>query len=131
MNQKVYTSIFYGIIALALFGLIAELINDPAKLLQRILFIGLILLVLYFIYRVFTSSSSQRSQQDSYRKAAKQTVKKYNMQKSSSIKKSFNKSKPTSRKSTSSPLLKKRNKDSSHLTVIEGEKGKKKDRASY
>jgi len=131
VNQKVYTSIFYGMIALALFGLIAELINDPAKLLQRILFIGLILLVLYFIYRVFTSSSSQRSQQDSYRKAAKQTVKKYNTQKTSSVKKSFNKSKPTSRKSTSSPLLRKRNKDSSHLTVIEGEKGKKKDRASY
>ncbi|MET3195848.1 SA1362 family protein [Gottfriedia sp. OAE603] len=131
MNQKVYTSIFYGMIALALFGLIAELINDPAKLLQRILFIGLILLVLYFIYRVFTSSNSQRSQQDSYRKAAKQTVKKYNTQKNSSVKKSFNKSKPTSRKSTSSPLLRKRNKDSSHLTVIEGEKGKKKDRASY
>lgn len=131
MNQKVYTSIFYGMIALALFGLIAELINDPAKLLQRILFIGLILLVLYFIYRVFTSSSSQRSQHDSYRKAAKQTVKKYNTQKTSSVKKSFNKSKPTSRKSTSSPLLRKRSKDSSHLTVIEGEKGKKKDRASY
>ncbi|GGI11290.1 SA1362 family protein [Gottfriedia solisilvae] len=131
MNQKVYTSIFYGMIALALFGLIAELINNPAKLLQRILFIGLILLVLYFIYRVFTSSNSQRSQQDSYRKAAKQTVKKYNTQKTSSVKKSFNKSKPTSRKSTSSPLLRKRNKDSSHLTVIEGEKGKKKDRASY
>ncbi|MEH6936283.1 SA1362 family protein [Bacillus sp. JJ664] len=131
MNQKVYTSIFYGMIALALFGLIAELINDPAKLLQRILFIGLILLVLYFIYRVFTSSNSQRSQQDSYRKAAKQTVKKYNTQKTSSVKKSLNKSKPTSRKSTSSPLLRKRTKDSSHLTVIEGEKGKKKDRASY
>lgn len=131
MNQKVYTSIFYGMIALALFGLIAELINNPAKLLQRILFIGLILLVLYFIYRVFTSSSSQRSQQDSYRKAAKQTVKKYNTQKTSSVKKSLNKSKPTSRKSTSSSLLRKRNKDSSHLTVIEGEKGKKKDRASY
>jgi len=131
VNQKVYTSIFYGMIALALFGLIAELINNPAKLLQRILFIGLILLVLYFIYRVFTSSNSQRSQQDSYRKAAKQTVKKYNTQKTSSVKKSFNKSKPTSRKSTSSPLLRKRNKDSSHLTVIEGEKGKKKDRASY
>ncbi|PEJ56987.1 MULTISPECIES: SA1362 family protein [unclassified Bacillus (in: firmicutes)] len=131
MNQKVYTSIFYGIIALALFGLIAQLIHEPAKILQRFLFIGLILLILYFIYRVFTSSNSQRSQQDSYRKAAKQTIKKYNTQKSSPIKKSMNKSKPTSRKSTSSPLLKKRIKDSSHLTVIEGEKGKKKDRASY
>ena len=131
MNQKVYTSIFYGIIALALFGLFAELITHPARLLQRFLFIGLILLILYFIYRVFTSSNSQRGHQDSYRKAAKQTVKKYNTQKSSSLKKSMNKSKPTSRKSTSSPLLKRRTKDSSHLTVIEGEKGKKKDRASY
>ncbi|WP_088071181.1 SA1362 family protein [Gottfriedia luciferensis] len=131
MNQKVYTSVFYGIIALALFGLIAKLIDDPVKLLQRFLFIGLIILIIYFIYRVFTSSNSQRSQQDSYRKAAKQTVKKYNTQKSSSLKKSINKTKPTSRKSTSSPLLKRRTKDSSHLTVIEGEKGKKKDRASY
>ncbi|PGL72420.1 SA1362 family protein [Bacillus sp. AFS055030] len=131
MNQKVYTSIFYGIIALALFGLIAQLIHDPAKLLQRFLFIGLILLIIYFIYRVFSSSNSQRSHQDSYRKAAKQTIKKYNTQKSSPFKKSINKSKPTSRKSTSTPLLKKRTKDASHLTVIEGEKGKKKDRASY
>lgn len=131
MNQRVYSSIFFGIIALALFGLIIQLIDEPARLLQRFLFLGLILLILYFIYRVFTSSSGQRSHQDSYRKAAKQTVKKYNTQKSGSLKKSLNKSKPTSKKSTSNPLLRKRTKDSSHLTVIEGEKGKKKDRASY
>jgi Ca2+/Na+ antiporter len=128
-----YTSIFYIIIALALFGLIASLIQNPIKFLQRGLLFGLVLLVLYLFYRMFSTSTTNRSHQDAYRRAAKRTVKKYNTNKSSSLKRTSNtnsKTKAGNKKPISSPLLKKKSKDTSHLTVIEGEKGKKKNRAS-
>ena len=127
-----YSSISYIIIALALFGLFSSLIENPIKFLQRALLFGLMLLVLYLFYRMFTTSTSNRSDHDAYRRAAKKTVKKYSM-KSDSVKRPLIKnSKPKSinKKPVSSPLLKKKSKDTSHLTVIEGEKGKKKNRAS-
>lgn len=127
-----YSSISYIIIALALFGLFSSLFQNPMQFLQRALLFGLVLLVLYLFYRMFTTSTSNRSQQDAYRRAAKKTIKKYNTNKSSSLKRPLiNKSKTKSmnKKPVSSPLLKKKIKDTSHLTVIEGEKGKKKNRA--
>jgi hypothetical protein len=128
----VYSSISYIIIALALFGLFSSLIENPMKFLQRGLLFGLVLLVLYLFYRMFTTSTTNRSHHDAYRRAAKKTVKKYTT-KSGSLKKPLiknSKAKSMNKKPVSSPLLKKKSKDTSHLTVIEGEKGKKKNRAS-
>jgi len=127
-----FSSIFYIIIALALFGLFSSLIENPIKFLQRALLFGLVLLVLYLFYRMFTTSTTNRSDHDAYRRAAKKTVKKYNT-KSNSMKRPLinnSKAKSMNKKPVSSPLLKKKSKDTSHLTVIEGEKGKKKNRAS-
>ncbi|MBP0724429.1 hypothetical protein J5Y03_04410 [Bacillus sp. RG28] len=132
MNRRMFSSISYIIIALALFGLFSSLIENPMKFLQRGLLFGLVLLVLYLFYRMFTTSTTTRSDHDAYRRAAKKTVKKYTT-KSNSLKKPLiknSKAKSMSKKPVSTPLLKKKSKDTSHLTVIEGEKGKKKNRAS-
>ncbi|EMT47186.1 SA1362 family protein [Anoxybacillus flavithermus] len=102
------------LIVLAIFGLTYRLWNDPIQLLKQAMIIVLIVAVFYAIYKWI-----QRQRFDhSYQKAVKQSKKLHHQ-----------KTKPTSKKQPRPTALKK--KHATHLTVIEGKKGKKKNRASF
>ncbi|MCX8001532.1 MAG: hypothetical protein N2661_03015 [Anoxybacillus mongoliensis] len=98
------------LIVFAIFGFSYRLWNDPIQLLKQIFFIIFIVAVFYGIYKWV---QRQRFGQ-SYQRAVKQSKKK---------------TKPTSKKQPRPTALKK--KHATHLTVIEGKKGKKKNRASF
>lgn len=125
MLKRFISVLIYGIIALGVFGLIGRMFNDPIGLLRNILIIAAVAGIIYMIYTGLTKSKPVKKEQQAFRKAALQSKKRL---KSRSSKKdniaSFSAAK-TSKK------VKARKKTDSHLTVIEGKKNKKKNRASF
>jgi predicted lipid-binding transport protein (Tim44 family) len=115
-----------GLIILALIGLVGTFTANPAGFIQRIAVIALIGITAYFLVRKFSKSSPQKKEQRAFLKAAKKSKKRL-QQKSGET---------TVKTSTLGTLasLKKSNKTKkkspAHLTVIDGKKGKKKNRAS-
>ena len=115
-----------GLIILALIGLVGTFTANPAGFIQRIAVIALIGITVYFLVRKFSKSSPQKKEQRAFLKAAKKSKKRL-QQKSGDT---------TVKTSTLGTLasLKKSNKTKkkspAHLTVIDGKKGKKKNRAS-
>ncbi|MDR0138406.1 SA1362 family protein [Metabacillus idriensis] len=113
------------VLALGGIGFLATLITRPGFLFREMLIFVIVLAIIYFVVRYFTK---QRMGKDSssYSKAAKQSKKRFSDRNQSS---SHLKSVSTQKKSSKTSALKK--KQASHLTVIEGKKGKKKSRAFF
>lgn len=113
----------YVVIALAVVGLISALIVDTAGLITSIftsLLIGALLFGAIYLFFIKRKRSDELTK---YRKAVKQSKRKYN----TNTKKT---SMPTSLNMSSMKLSNSNRKDAPHLRVIEGNKGKKKNRAS-
>ena len=102
------------LIILAIFGVSYRLWNDPIQLLKQGLIIIFVVVVFYGIYKRIQKQRMNHS----YQKAVKQSKKLLHQ-----------KTKPTSKKQPRPTALKK--KHATHLTVIEGKKGRKKNRASF
>ena len=115
-----------GLIILALIGLVGTFTANPAGFIQRIAVIALIGITAYFLVRKFSKSSPQKKEQRAFLKAAKKSKKRL-QQKSgeTTIKTSSLGSLASLKKSN-----KTKKKSPAHLTVIDGKKGKKKNRAS-
>lgn len=99
------------------------MISNPAGFLQRIAVILLVGAVIYFIFRKFYKASPRKREQRAFVRAAKKSKKRFQSEPA----------KGSNRRTNSGPLTsikKPRKKSSTHLTVIDGKKGKKKDRAS-
>jgi len=106
-----------GIITvMALIGLGSYLFNNPAGLFRQLFIIGLVVAAAYFIYRVWMGRKPERSENRSFAKAARQSKKR---NRGSQQVSSQNRKKPLRKRSAA------------HLTVIEGKKNKKKDRAIF
>lgn len=106
-----------GIIALmAIIGLGSYIFNNPAGLFRQIFMIGLVFAAIYFIYRFWMGKKPDRSENRSFAKAARLS------------KKRNRKSHLSSSQIRKKPL---RKRSAAHLTVIEGKKSKKKDRAIF
>lgn len=129
MNKRSFTPVFVIIITFAAFGLIYTIVKQPFELIQRIFFILLFVGVFYGIYKLYTRNSQGGNAQAAYMKAVKHSKKRFNGR--SHDKKVMNKN-----NKKVSPFKKQRvnlekKKSELHLTVIEGKKGKKKNRASF
>jgi uncharacterized ion transporter superfamily protein YfcC len=114
------------VLALGGIGFLVTLLTRPGFLFREMLIFVIVLAIIYFVVRYFTK---QRMGKDSssYSKAAKQSKKRFSdRNQNSSHLKSVSTQKKSSKTSTA---LKK--KQASHLTVIEGKKGKKKSRAFF
>lgn len=127
MKNQSLKPIFLIIIALAGFGLIYTIVKQPFELIQRIFFILLFIGVFYGIYKIYAHKLGGK-ENSAYMKAAKHSKKRLN---GNNHKKGSSKG---GKKLT--PLTKQRvnlekKKNELHLTVIEGKKGKKKNRASF
>lgn len=116
MHRKSFHPVIWVIIVLAVIGLGSQLIFSPQKLITQLLMVGVIVALFYFIFQRFRPGENGK-----YKKAVKQSKRKYS-QSAAPIKKSLTSNKPAP--------FKKRKKEH-HLTVIEGKKNKKKNRASF
>jgi uncharacterized membrane protein YfcA len=115
--------IVIGLILLAAIGIISQLIHDPGVFLRTIAGMVLVVAVIYFLINRFSKASPQKHEQRAFYKAAKRSKRRFKHKDSA----------PPQRRSSVGSLsaARKKKKDASHLTVIEGRKGKKKNRASF
>ncbi|CAM3804230.1 hypothetical protein D1970_14870 [Mesobacillus zeae] len=123
MYNRTSFYIVLGLIILAGIGVTQSLVSDPIVFLQTIAGFVLIAAVIFFIVNRFYKANPMKQEQRSFHKAAKQSKKRFQT-----------KSQPlTSKRSSvgSISAARKKKKDAPHLTVIEGKKGKKKNRASF
>ncbi|MBB5325244.1 hypothetical protein HNQ34_002344 [Anoxybacillus tepidamans] len=111
------------VLFLGALGFVYMLFEQPALLFRRIIFIGLIVAILYAIYHL--AYKRQNKERSAYLKAVHQSKKLYAERERKLPVKTLSHSK----KGTHHRLQKKRS--TSHLTVIEGKKGKKKNRALF
>ncbi|MGG1679854.1 SA1362 family protein [Neobacillus sp. NRS-1170] len=123
------TSVFVvgGLIILALLGIYGSFTANPAGFIQRIAVIALIGLIIYFVVRKFSNSSPQKREQRAFLKAAKQSKKRLQQKGGDASVKGSAHGTLTSLKKSS----KTKKKSPAHLTVIDGKKNKKKNRASF
>jgi uncharacterized MnhB-related membrane protein len=121
-NSRRLHPIIWFVISLAVVGILYQLITSPRQLFTTILIGAAVVAVFYFIFRRTSSGVNGK-----YRKAVKQSQKRYgNNQKQPKAPPLFSNNKKNA-KSTAQ----KRKTREHHLTVIEGKKNKKKNRASF
>ncbi|MEK4442324.1 MULTISPECIES: SA1362 family protein [Niallia] len=117
--------LFGSIIFLAFIGLTVNLIKNPSGFFLNIVVMVAVGGIIWFIYRHLSTSSPQKREQKAFLKAAKQSKKRLQTKDRSSS------GQQQSTKTSSIKANKhKRSKSTAHLTVIEGKKSKKKNRAS-
>lgn len=115
-------------ISLALIGIFSILVANPTGFLQGIAGIGLVGIAIYFIVRLIFKANPQKKEQRAFLKAAKQSKKRLQKKGTDShLKRSTLGMLTTLKKSSKS----KKKTTTAHLTVIDGKKGKKKNRASF
>ncbi|MDC2863457.1 MULTISPECIES: SA1362 family protein [unclassified Bacillus (in: firmicutes)] len=134
MNGRSFMfALFVVIVGLAIFNLVSFTIEDPMGVVKNILIMLGVVGVFYLLYKMLTSSSSSaNNSKSSYKRAAKQSNRKYGKQNVTPLSNNLLKknASDTKGKKGNTSFLKRKRKQS-HLTVIEGKKGKKKDRASF
>ena len=126
MKNRTSVIIVGILIILAILGLFASFTANPAGFIQRIAVIAMIGLVIYFLVRKFSNSSPQKKEQRAFLKAAKKSKKRLQQKSGDTNVKTSSLGTLTSLKKSS----KTKKKSPAHLTVIDGKKGKKKNRAS-
>ncbi|OKL38089.1 SA1362 family protein [Domibacillus mangrovi] len=120
--RTVVTSI---IVALAAIGLVSMMITSPGQLVKQLIFAAVSVAIVMFLFRLFMGKrTGGNTENRAYSKAVKQSQKKHP---NSKTKYASARSTSLSTKLNKKPI---RRKDSSHLTVIEGNKGKRRTRAS-
>ncbi|KGP91934.1 hypothetical protein N780_16440 [Pontibacillus chungwhensis BH030062] len=131
MAHKIIKPLTYFIMALALIGIGVRLFTDTTSFLMDILvtvlFAAVIIGIVYFIFSRRNGGTSNEMKQ--YRKAARQSKQKYKQPTTSST--IAKKMKPSTIKSKVASKKQKQRKEAPHLRVIEGNKSKKKNRASF
>ncbi|WP_067728082.1 SA1362 family protein [Oceanobacillus damuensis] len=127
MGGNKFSIFIYLIIGLAVVGLISQLLGNTVNFLTNILLmlgIGAAIFALLYFFVLRKRGPSNTDDMKKYKQAVKQSKMKYKQPKQ------VNFSAPANSK-TSTPQKKKRNRRASHLKVIEGNKQKGKDRASF
>jgi len=125
LKNRVSLAVISFVILFASIGLISRLVTDPIGFVKNIAFLVVLGAIIWFIAQRLYKGSPQKREQKAFIKAAKKSKKRLHYKEKSS-------NKPISLKSSSSLKAKKykRSTSAAHLTVIEGKKGKKKNRAS-
>jgi flagellar biosynthesis/type III secretory pathway M-ring protein FliF/YscJ len=120
------------LIALSAIGLLYTLFFEPGQLVKQLAIYAFFGVVIFLIYKWFIKRRIGGKEHSAYLKAAKQSARRFNEQgnKKSTVLGSINKKATlTSIKKPIQPSTQK--KKTTHLTVIEGKKGKKKNRAFF
>ncbi|PKR86045.1 SA1362 family protein [Heyndrickxia camelliae] len=117
--MHIRNSLIGVIFLLAIIGFGTLLLTNPASLIKQVILTVLVLAAIFFIYRLWSSKKSNAKEQRSFIKAARKSKKRLKKRQASG------KSPVQARKK---PI---RKKSDVQLTVIEGKKGKKKNRAIF
>ena len=124
MARKIFPALIAAIIGLAAIGLVTQLFTNTVSFFTSIfIMIGVGIVIFALFYFVFLNKRAPSNEMKKYKKAVKQSKAKYKQAKPSNYTGNTNK-KPVSHK-------KKRSKRAPHLRVIDGNKSKGKDRASF
>lgn len=122
--------IIYGIIALAVLGLVTQLFYNPWSIMRSVLIIAVVAGIVYVIYNRLTKDKPEKKEQRAFRKAARQSKKRQKTKTAAATSgKRDNVANFSLAKSANRPKIRK--KSEANLTVIEGKKNKKKNRASF
>lgn len=123
-NQKSLL-LFGGIILFAIIGIFSMLLANPAGFFQRIAFIALVGFAIYFVVRLISNSNPKKKEQRAFLKAAKQSKRRLQQKSVDHHVRNASQGPLATIKRTAIK------RETSHLTVIDGKKGKKKNRASF
>lgn len=126
MKNRISVSLVGGIIILGLIGLIGSFAKDPIGFLRSIAIFALIGVAIYFIFRLISRANPQKKEQQAFIRAAKQSKKRLQNKNGDHQAKTSSLGSLTSLKKNK----KIKKKSTVHLTVIDGKKSKKKNRAS-
>ncbi|XJZ26190.1 SA1362 family protein [Bacillota bacterium Lsc_1132] len=127
MKNRTSSLIVAGLIILALIGITGIFMANPTSFLQRIAVMGLFGAAIYFVVRLIFKANPQKKEQRAFLKAARQSKKRLK-------KRAGDPPLRNSSPGTLTPLKKSakaKKKTPAHLTVINGKKSKKKNRASF
>lgn len=126
LKNRTSVIVIGALITLALIGIISQVTENPAGFIQKIAVFVVIGLIIFYVVRRFSNSSPQKKEQRAFLRAARKSKKRF-------LQKNGDSSAKTSSIGNLSTLKKGRlkKKPPSHLTVIDGKKGKKKNRASF
>ncbi|MBM7577564.1 SA1362 family protein [Jeotgalibacillus terrae] len=124
MNVKKF--VFYAVIGLGAFGLISMIVLEPGSLLRMIVTYALIAAVIYGIVRFVMSRRGNSRENSAYKKAVRQSKKKYQPAKPSASK--VKRIQPAAQQRKPAKKASAARLNGPKLTVIEGKKGKKKKR---
>ncbi|RYL92337.1 hypothetical protein EWI07_09890 [Sporolactobacillus sp. THM7-4] len=133
MKTFLYSLIFFLIVGLGLFGLLASFLDNPTALLVQLLIVAVVAAVGLYLFRRLADGTGNRDRVR-YRKAAKQSARRHRL--SSFVRKSRginpSKLKVISNGSRSfRGITHHPSKENKHLTVIDGKKNKKKKRVLF
>ncbi|MBM7597987.1 uncharacterized membrane protein YuzA (DUF378 family) [Virgibacillus halotolerans] len=124
MARKLFPVLIAGIIGLAAVGLITQLFTNTMSFFTSIfIMIGVGIVIFAVIYFVFLNKKPTPNEMKKYKKAVKQSKAKYKQEKPANYTVNANKKQGIQKK--------KRGKRPTHLRVIDGNKPKGKDRASF
>ncbi|WP_407642042.1 SA1362 family protein [Cytobacillus massiliigabonensis] len=125
LKNRISVFIILGLIFLAVVGMTANFFSNPTGFLLRIAVILLVGAVIYYIFQRYYKASPRKREQQAFIRAAKKSKKRFQTNHSGK-----GQPRKVSSGNSLSSLKKSKKKSSAHLTVIQGKKGKKKDRAS-
>jgi uncharacterized membrane protein YfcA len=115
LKNRISVPLVGSVIVLGIIGIIAAFTSDPIGFLKNIVVFALVGLAIYFVFKLIRRSNPRNKEQQAFIKAAKKSKKRLQTK---GGEQSLKRSKMTKKKS---PV---------HLTVIDGKKSKKKNRAS-
>lgn len=126
LKNRTSLLIVMGLIILAAIGVAGNYIANPTGFLKSIAVVLVVSTAVYFIVRRFYNSNPEKREQRAFVKAAKRSKKRLHQKESGQgMRRSI------SPITTMKKNMKSKKKPTAHLTVIEGKKGKKKNRASF
>lgn len=125
-KNRVSLYIVSGLLVLAFLGVTSSLMSNPTVFVQRIAFILIVIGAIYLLFRRSYKAGPEKNEQQAFIKAAKKSKKRFKNKDNVKTQKSSVRSLTSLKKKT-----KKKSVSTAHLTVIEGKKGKKKNRASF
>jgi mannitol-specific phosphotransferase system IIBC component len=123
LKNRISTYLVVCLIALAALGMVSLLVSNPTGLLLKFVITLAAGAVIFFLVRYFYQSSPEKREQRAFVKAAKKSLKRKQQKESGKQTRKTNISNITS-------IRAKKKQTNNHLTVIEGKKGKRKNRAS-
>lgn len=123
MSRSKFSIVVYAIIALGVIGFVTQFFANPFSILKSLLMMVVVgIIVFALIYFLFLRNRTNTSHMRKYNKAVKQSQLKYQNKNAQRNQTNLNRQ---------GLMRKRKNKNAPHLRVIEGNKSKRRNRATF